>query len=111
MIDGRNSVTSLLASNLYYKCVSLVEFDSLCLSQFVVFLFVLGLCFFIVFFVFFLYLFEDFIIACHVASGQCLYLLDLIIFDHLACPPLLSPHLCRPPLMQVGRGSVTQPNA
>jgi hypothetical protein len=76
---GRNSVPSLSASNLYYKCMSLLKLISLLISRFVVFCF-------------FLYLCQDFIIACHVVSGLRCILLDLIIFIHLACPLPLSPH-------------------
>jgi hypothetical protein len=93
---GRNSVPSLSASNLYYKCMSLLKLISLLISRFVVFcFFFLGfvfIVFFFCFFCFFLYLCQDFIIACHVVSGLRCILLDLIIFIHLACPLPLSPH-------------------
>jgi hypothetical protein len=50
---GRNSVPSLSASNLYYKCMSLLKLISLLISRFVVFCFFFGFCFYCFFFLFF----------------------------------------------------------
>jgi len=62
---------------------------------------------FFVFFFFFCFLVEVVFIACRVVSAKRIVLLEVISFDHLACPPLRPSLSDRPPLTQVG---ILRPN-